>query len=434
MTATRAFLISAPSSGSGKTVLTLGLLRALRRAGADVASGKCGPDYIDPAFHEAATGRPCATLDAWAEPPAALRARARATGAELLLVEGAMGLFDGAEAPGAGGTGAAADVARALGAPVVLVLDAARMAQTAGALVAGLARHRPGVEVAGVILNRVAGARHERMLAGAIAPVAPVLGAIARDARLQTPARHLGLVQAAERADLEAFVEAAADLVAQGCDLAALRALARPVAAGAAPARLAPLGARIAVARDVAFAFAYDHMLRDWRAQGAQVMPFSPLADEPPAADADAVFLPGGYPELHADRLAAATRFAAGMRAAAERGALIYGECGGYMTLGRGLECADGARREMLGLLPLETSFARRRRTLGYRRLTPRAGAPWAGPLAAHEHRQATTLRAEGAPLFDAADAAGRELGAMGLRAGRVCGSFAHVIAPLAAV
>ncbi len=421
----RALVISAPSSGSGKTIVALGLMRALRDAGRGVASAKSGPDYIDPAFHAAATGAPCVTLDAWAMAPAELRARASRAG-DLLIVEGAMGLFDAAS----DGAGATADVAAALGAPVVLVLDAARMAQTAAAIVAGIAGHRADVTVAGVILNSVGSARHEAMLRAALAPVAPVLGAIPRDDALATPSRHLGLVQAGERADLEAFIARAAAVVAARCDLAAIAALARPVPAGDAARPLAPLGQRVAVARDTAFGFAYPHMLADWREAGAEIAPFSPLADECPAPDADAVFLPGGYPELHAPRLANARNLRAGMAAAAERGALIYGECGGYMVLGETLVDAEGAAHPMLGLLPLTTSFAARKRQLGYRSLTPLGGAPWLGALRGHEHHQATTVRADGAPLFQAADALAADLGPIGLRRGRVMGSFAHVIAP----
>jgi cobyrinic acid a,c-diamide synthase len=170
-------------------------------------------------------------------------------------------------------------------------------------------------------------------------------------------------------------------------------------------------------------------MLGDWRAAGAEILAFSPLADRPPDRSADAVFLPGGYPELHAGRISDALSFQAGMRAAADRGAAIYGECGGFMVLGEGLVDAEGTRHAMLGLLGLETSVARPGRVLGYRRLAPLAG-PWPGPLAGHEFHTAVTIRAEGAPLFRVQDAAGADLGTAGLAAGRVSGSFAHVIEP----
>ncbi len=420
-------ILSAPASGSGKTVVTLGLLRALRRAGVAVRGAKSGPDYIDPAFHAAASRAVCLNLDAWAM--AAGELRARAAGPGLLLIEGAMGLFDGAPPDGAGAT---ADLARSLGLPVVLVVDAARMSQSVAPLVAGFAGFDPRVQVQGVILNRVGSARHQAGLRRALAPVGvPVLGAIPPAEALATPSRHLGLVQAGERAGLEAFLEAAADTVAAAVDLTALQRLAAPLPGPVAAPRRPPPAQRIAVAQDAAFGFAYPHQIADWRTAGAEVRPFSPLADQP-VPEADFVFLPGGYPELHAGRLAAAQRFLASLRDRAAAGARVYGECGGYMVLGRGLVDAGGHRHAMAGLLALETSFAAPKRHLGYRLLRtdwpPLAGA-WAG----HEFHYASTVAAEGPPLFTAADAEGAALAPMGLRAGTVAGSFAHLIAPTGA-
>ena len=412
----RGLLVAAPSSGAGKTTVTLGLLRALRDAGHPVRGAKSGPDYIDPRFHEAATGQPCPNLDAWAMDNATLRGLAAGPG--LCVVEGAMGLFDGA----AGGGGSAADLARALDLPVVLVVDAARMAQSVAPLVAGFAAHDPEVTVAGVILNRVGSARHEAMLRAAC-PL-PVLGALPRDAGLSTPSRHLGLVQAAERPDLDAFLDRAAAAMRAGCDLDALAALARPLA-GAAPPRFDPPAQRVAVARDEAFAFAYPHLLDGWRRAGAEIRLFSPLADEP-APPADLVLLPGGYPELHAGRLAGNARFLSSLRDRA-----VHGECGGYMVMGDALTDADGTAHRMAGLLRLETSFAARRLHLGYRSLRAERG-PFRGAWAGHEFHYATTLRAEGTPLFEATEADGTPLPPMGLRHGAATGSFAHLIAPTA--
>ncbi|MGZ9810682.1 cobyrinate a,c-diamide synthase [Pseudoroseicyclus sp. H15] len=421
----RGLLIAAPSSGAGKTIVTLGLLRALARAGVDVRGAKSGPDYIDPAFHAAATRRDCGNLDAWAM--GAPRLRALAAGDGLLIVEGAMGLFDGAPAPGApaAGRGSAAELAKVLGVPVVLVVDAGRMAGSVAALVGGFLRFDPELRLAGLILNRVGSDRHERMLRAALEPLGlPVLGALRRDPGLAHPSRHLGLVQAGERADLEAFLERAANTVAGAVDLKALQALAAPLAEGEAK-RLGPPGQRIAVARDEAFAFAYPHMLADWRAQGAEIRTFSPLDNEA-VPEADVVYLPGGYPELHAGRLAGAQTFMKSLRIASETSE-IYGECGGYMTLGNGLIDAEGERHAMAGLLRLETSFAARKLHLGYREV--RADHGWVqGTWAAHEFHYATTLKEEGNPLFSARDAEGTELPPMGLRAGRVCGSFTHLI------
>lgn len=420
----RGLLVAAPASGSGKTTVSLGLLRALARRGLAVRGAKSGPDYIDPRFHEAAAGRPCVNLDAWAMGPARLRALAGGEG--MLVVEGAMGLFDGAPPDGAG---SAAELARLLGLPVVLVVDAARMAQSVGPLVAGFARADPAVRVAGVVLNRVGSARHHATLVRAVEREGlPVLGALPRSGDLAHPSRHLGLVQAGERPDLDAFLERAADLVERHCDLGALVALAQgePLAPCPGP-RVPPPARRIAIARDAAFAFAYPHLLADWRAGGAEVATFSPLADEA-VPEADLVYLPGGYPELHAGRLAAASRFLSSLRAAAARGA-VWGECGGYMVLGEALTDAEGAVHRMAGLLPVETSFAARRLHLGYRVVEAEAG-PFPGRWAAHEFHYATVLREEGEPLFRAWDAEGVRLAPMGLRRGRVAGSFAHLIGP----
>jgi cobyrinic acid a,c-diamide synthase len=418
----RGLILAAPSSGSGKTTVTLGVLRALARAGVPVRGAKSGPDYIDPRFHAAATGVPCVNLDAWAMAPARLRALAAGPG--LLVIEGAMGLFDGAPPEGRGAT---ADLARTLGLPVVLVVDAARMAQSVAPLVAGFAGHDARVRVTGVILNRVGSARHEAMLRAALAPVGlPVLGAVPRDAGLAHPSRHLGLVQAGERPDLEVFLDAAAAVMAARVDLDALRSLAAPLppVPPVAP-RVDPPAQRIAVAGDAAFAFAYPHLLADWRAAGAEVVPFSPLADDAVPV-ADLVILPGGYPELHAGRIAGAARFMDSLRKTAETSA-IYGECGGYMVLGKALTDADGVSHPMAGLLDLATSFADRRLHLGYRTVTAQGG-PFPGTWAAHEFHYATTVHARGAPLFAARDAEGTALPPMGLRVGRVAGSFAHLI------
>ncbi|WP_339950543.1 cobyrinate a,c-diamide synthase [uncultured Albimonas sp.] len=429
---TRALLLAAPASGSGKTLLTLGLLRAFRDRGVAVVGAKSGPDYIDPRFHQAACGRESGNLDAWAMTPQALRARAAeaAQGAELMIVEGAMGALDGAPPEG---EGSAADLAAALGAPVVMVVDAARMAGSAALAPAGLRALRPDLEVAGVALNRVGSPRHARAAARALEAAGfACLGALPRIAALALPSRHLGLVQAQEHPELEAFVAQAARAAEAHLDLDAILAAARPLRAeGGAAGRLAPPGQRVAVARDAAFAFAYPHLMADWRAQGAELSAFSPLADEAPDPEADAVFLPGGYPELHAGRLAGAARFLDGVRAAAARGAAVYGECGGFMALGEALVDAEGRAHAMAGLLPVTTSFAARKMTLGYRRLAPREGALWSGPLRGHEFHYATILE-EGAAerLFEAADAAGEALAPMGLRRGRVMGSYAHLIAP----
>ncbi len=274
---------------------------------------KSGPDYIDPRFHEAACGAPCLNLDAWAMTPA--RIRSLAAGEGLLLIEGAMGLFDGAPPDGKGAT---ADLARILGLPVVLVVDAARMSHSIAPLVQGFASHDPDVRVAGVILNRVGSDRHRRMLRSRPAPrlACRYLGAIPRDEALALPSRHLGLVQAEEHDDLDTFLDRAAEVVRRTVDLEALQRLASPFEAAslftARPrARCRPK--RVAVARDAAFAFTYPHQIALWQHAGAMITYFSPLNDDP-VPEADLICLPGGYPELHAERLAGCKTFLASLR------------------------------------------------------------------------------------------------------------------------
>jgi cobyrinic acid a,c-diamide synthase len=429
-------ILASAASGSGKTTLTLGLLRHLCKGGRRVAAAKAGPDYIDPGFLAAASGRPCRNLDAWAmrrETIAALVA-ALERESDLVLCEGAMGLFDGA---GKIGQGSTADLAAITGWPVVLVVDVAGQSGSAAALLRGFNSHRPDVPLAGVIFNRVGGPRHAAMLESSVRmalPQLPILGHVPRHAELALPERHLGLVQATEHGDLERFLDRAGDLVATAIDVTALAALAcASHLASVAPARpLDPLGQRIAVARDVAFAFAYPAVIDGWREAGATLDFFSPLADEAPSASADAVYLPGGYPELHAGKLADNRHFRDGLRAAARRGATIYGECGGYMAMGRGLVDAAGARHAMADLLPLETSFAERRRQLGYRALRLETGGPLGRAGAAfrgHEFHYATVLaEGDGAALFAVSDADGAALGAMGRAEGRVLGSFLHIV------
>lgn len=433
-------LIAAPRSGAGKTTVTLGLMRALRRAGVVVQPYKCGPDYIDPAFHGAAAGRASYNLDLWAMGPSRLRALVTATapGADLAVAEGVMGLFDGAAAEGPHGRGASADVAALSGWPVVLVLDVSGQTETAAAVASGLARWRDDVRIAGVILNRVASARHEALvMAGFAGTGLPVFGALVRRDGLALPERHLGLVQAGETADLDARLDAIADAVAAGVDLAAVRRAATssrawPDDGRASGALLPPPGQRIALARDAAFSFIYPHVLLGWREAGAEIVPFSPLADEDPDPAADAIWLPGGYPELHAGRLAAADRFRGGMHRAAERGAAIHGECGGYMALGAGLEDGNGVRHAMLGLLGVETSFAKRRLHLGYRLARLVADGPLGGigrSLVGHEFHYASIVVNPDAPLALVTDAAGVAVAEAGSCRGRVTGTFFHALA-----
>ena len=416
-------VIAAPASGSGKTLITLGLLRAFRDRGLRVASAKAGPDYIDPRFHEAASGRPCFNLDPWAMSPATVAGLLAelSRDVDLVIIEGVMGLFDGPQ----DAAGSTADLAETLGLPVLLVVDARHQSQSVAALVHGFTTFRPGPNVAGVILNRVASDRHAGLIKAALGDKA--LGALRQTDSLVLPSRHLGLVQAEENQNLEQFIACAALAVARETNLDNLLTIAAEVADESVifPA-LPPLGQRIAIASDRAFAFTYPHLLQGWRRAGAEILPFSPLADETPDAMADAVFLPGGYPELHAGQLAANLTFLEGLRSAT---GLVYGECGGFMVLGEALIDAGGERHAMAGLLPLVTSFATRKLHLGYRQLEPLPGAPWTLPLRGHEfHYSSIAHEGLAERLFAARDAAGDTLSPMGLRRDRIMGSYAHVI------
>jgi cobyrinic acid a,c-diamide synthase len=429
-------LIAAPRSGSGKTTLTLGLLRAYRQGGLDVVGVKSGPDYIDPAFHAAASGRDGLNLDSWAMSPALVASLAAgAAHGDLLLCEASMGLFDGVPAP-PGRSGASVDVAATLGLPVVLVLDVSGQAQSAAAIVKGCAAYDPRITIAGVVLNRVGSARHRRLAGDAIEALGvPIVGSIPRLDDMALPERHLGLVQAMETDDLEARLQRIGETVAAHVDLEALRALARPMrldGAETATIALAPPGQRIAIARDAAFSFFYPHLLSGWRARGAEIHFFSPLADEPPPADCDFCWLPGGYPELHAGRIAGAARFLDGLRRFAESRP-VHGECGGYMALGAALTDASGGAHRMAGLLGVQTSFAKRKMNLGYRNATLVAACALGAPgrqFKGHEFHYSTLLTTGGdEPFAMVGDAYGAPPAPSGSRRGAVTGSFFHIIA-----
>ncbi len=433
-------LIAAPASGTGKTTVMLGLLAAFRGQGLVVQPFKSGPDYIDPAFHAAASGRSSYNLDSWAMTSDRMAAIVEAAhGADLSLAEGSMGLFDGVAMPGEFGTGASADVAALMGWPVVLVLDVSGQAQSAAAVARGFASMRPDVVLAGVLLNRVASQRHETLVrAGMEAAGIRVFGALPRRPGIVLPERHLGLVQAEEQPKLAGTLAAMSAFVAEHVDLPALRAAAGCISTirSRAAQSLRPPGQRVALARDVAFSFIYPHVLEAWQSAGATILPFSPLADEGPDPSADVCWLPGGYPELHAGRLAASGRFRASLRNFAE-GRPVHGECGGYMAMGAGLVDADGKRHEMAGLFGLVTSFEKRRMHLGYRLAHLQSAIPShaAGSrLRGHEFHYATIVEQPDEPLAQVIDATSTLVPETGSHVtfpggGFATGTFFHMIA-----
>ncbi|HZP20924.1 MAG TPA: cobyrinate a,c-diamide synthase [Bauldia sp.] len=431
----RVLMIAGAASGTGKTTVTAGLIAALRRRGLIVHPVKAGPDYIDAAFHAVAAGAACRNLDSWAMDARLLETviAEAGEGADIVLIEAAMGLFDGLPGP-KGARGAAADLAAKFGIPVALVLDVGGQAQTSAAVARGLAAHDPAVHVAGVILNRVAGDRHRDFIAEAMAAVpVRVFGALARSGAWALPSRHLGLVQAGEHPDLADRLGCLAEALEAGVDLDAVLAAAESIGGGG-PRRIAlpPPGKRIALADDAAFSFIYQHMLDGWRSAGTSVTRFSPLADEPVPADADCVWLPGGYPELHAAGLSAARRFRDSIVAFAETRP-VHGECGGYMVLGAWLEDAEGTRHPMVNLLGHCTSFRQKKLTLGYREATLRAASPLGpagGAVRGHEfHYSRLVEPGSDEPLAELADGRGASLGPAGSRRGNVSGTWFHAIA-----
>ena len=418
MVAVPRLVIAAPASGSGKTTVACGLMAALRATGLAVSGHKVGPDYIDPGYHLLATGRPARNLD----PVLCGEARVAplfthgAGGADVAVIEGVMGLFDGATAPsgeGAGdpGFGSTAHVARLLGAPVVLVIDASAMGRSVAAVATGFGRFDPRTTVAGVILNRVGSERHEVLLRDALADAGlPVYGAIRRTDQISAPARHLGLIPVAERsADATEATARLGALIAGSCDLPGLLALARsaPDLPGASWDPAAEVtgvtdaanarGPRpvVAVAGGAAFTFSYTEHAELLAAAGLEVATFDPLRDESLPAGTAGLVLGGGFPEMHASGLSANEPLRHAVAAAAARHIPIAAECAGLLYLARTL---DGAA--MCGVLPVEAAMTPRL-TLGYREATAATGSvltPAGTVVRAHEFHRTATDPESGSP------------------------------------
>lgn len=383
----KALVLAGTHSGCGKTSVTLGLLRALARRGLRVQPFKAGPDFIDPGLHGAAAGTPSHNLDTWMQPQEAVRGlfARHARGADVIVVEGVMGLFDGRG--GADEAGSTAHLAKLLGLPALLVVDAKSQARSVAALAQGFARFDPDLRLAGVLLNRVGSARHEAIVREALAlvPDVPVLGCLRRSEAVGLPSRHLGLVTAQDVAGadaengpsgLEAILDALADWVEQGVDIPALLSVLPDLDLSDFPADAPPVlpavrpGVRIGVARDRAFCFLYEENLRLLKAAGADLAFFSPLAGAALPENLDGLYLPGGYPELSARELSANASMRDSVRAFCATGKPVWAECGGYMYLLESLtdtaECG-GAAHPMCGVLPGRAVLRERRAALGYR-------------------------------------------------------------------
>ncbi len=431
---TKGLVVAGVASGVGKTTVATGLMGALVARGLRVQGFKVGPDYIDPGYHARVTGRPSRNLDSWLLPHPILRAlfeRAAAT-ADVAVVEGVMGLYDGRH--GGGEQASTAEVAKLLGLPVVLVVDASRQARSAAATVLGFRAFDPDVRLVGVILNRVGSAAHLAALRDAIEGSAglPVLGALEREPGLRLPERYLGLVPPSEGGVAESYFARAAAAVARGVDLPRLLRLAEPgpTANHAAPFPPAPLPARacLAVARDRAFGFYYADALDLLAAQGLEVRDFSPLADPSLPPGTAGVYLGGGFPELFTADLAANEPLLRQLRTLGHRGLPIYAECGGLMYLARAIVDAEGRRHSLVGLVPGEVSLQGARLSLGYREvvgardsLLVRAGERARG----HEfHYSRLTMGRAAQPAYHVA---GRQPPAEGHARGNLLASYVHL-------
>ncbi|MGV7211603.1 cobyrinate a,c-diamide synthase [Oxalobacteraceae bacterium A2-2] len=394
-------LVAAAASGQGKTTVTAALARKLVRQGLRVRVFKCGPDFIDPMVLERASGAPVGSLDLWmvGEDPCRRQLAQAAAEADAILVEGVMGLYDG--------TPSSADLANTFGIPVLAVIDASAMAQTAGALVHGLRDYGP-VRMAGVIANRVASANHANMVAASLRGI-PLFATLPRQAR-SLPERHLGLVLPGEVQDIDTLLDELADQLEfdqAAWDALPAAAIATPPQASAVTSLLA--GKTIAIARDAAFMFIYPANLATLRELGATLAWFSPLADEAIPAGADALYLPGGYPELHAHTLSNAANWRASVRAAHAAGLPIYAECGGMMALATTLTDQSGASHAMAGVLPGAVAMQQRLAGLGPQALQRPQGelrghtfhySRLETPLAPHTHTVKHSTGAQGEAVY----------------------------------
>lgn len=432
----RGLVIAGVHSGVGKTTVALGLMAAFRRRGRKVQPFKVGPDFIDPGHHGQAAGRVAANLDGWmlrrAENMAIFQRNCRA--ADVALVEGVMGLFDGYD--GTSEAGSTAQMAKWLDLPVVLVVDARSMARSAGALVHGFATFDPQLTLAGVIFNRVGSERHLSYLRQALTqvPGIPCLGGLPRQQELEIPERHLGLVTSDEHPLDGEYFQRLADLLEAHLDLEAIWDLMPLIPEGKEDPPQGEVRPRIrlGVARDQAFCFYYAENFRYLRRFGAELVEFSPLHDRCLPADLDGLYLGGGYPEVFADRLSANIPMREAIKRSASAGMPIYGECGGLMYLGEGLTTLTGERRPMAGVLPVEVKMLPRLKALGYRLVTFKEDCllgPAGSQARGHEYHYSTIVAA--APglkkVYDLAARDGEAGGLEGYKRYRTLASYVHL-------
>jgi cobyrinic acid a,c-diamide synthase len=377
----KSIIIAAPVSGSGKTTVTIGLMECLKRRGLKVAPFKVGPDFIDPGYHRIVTGRPSLNLDGWMCQPQAVREMyaEHSAGADIAVIEGVMGLFDGVS--GRSDEGSTAQIARLTGSVVFLVIDAKGYARSIAPLVKGFAEFDPEVRIGGVIFNNVSSENHARILKEAVESAVPslrVVGCIHRDHRLQIPSRHLGLLTAEENELPTDFLDHLVEVIRRSVDIGMLWAIAGAgdVFELSVPGEPAPSDVKIAVACDRAFCFVYESNLKLLRQAGAELVEFSPLADKSLPVGISGIYLPGGYPEAHGAGLSANIAMKEAINGAIENGMPTYAECGGFIYLTSGVS-EDGEEgspfHEFAGIFPVATTMLKQRKALGYREIKLRS-------------------------------------------------------------
>ena len=426
-------IISAPSSGSGKTIITLGLLRALKDKGIIIQPFKNGPDYIDPGFHEIACNRKSYNLDTWAMNDKKMNHIVSSSyDTSLIITEGSMGLYDGVAQKGSSGFGSTAELSKKFGWPVILVLNVSGQAQSAAASALGFIKYNKSINVAGVILNFVASERHEFLIRkGMEKSGINVLGVIPRQKELLLPERHLGLVQAQEIDSLESKIQTYAKLIKNNINLDEIIDIAKSNFFTIKNDDIIPPPAqRISLASDKAFSFIYPHILDNWKKSGVEIKPFSPLNNEIPDKDADLIWLPGGYPELYAKELSEANLTRNALHKIS-KDVRIHGECGGYMSLGEALIDKNGNIFKMFGLLGLVSSYEKRKLHLGYRTAKIKNKShnyTKTKVIRGHEFHYSSIISQPDQELYEVFDANNKIVSETGSLKENVSGTFFHAI------
>ncbi|WP_019119450.1 cobyrinate a,c-diamide synthase [Brevibacillus massiliensis] len=430
----RRIVIAGTGSGVGKTTLTIGLMAALQRRGLVVQGFKCGPDYIDPSYHTAVTGRVSRNLDSWMLPEDAVKevfARG-SSGADISLIEGVMGFFDGKNP--ANNDGSTAHISQITESPVLLVVNCHSMARSVAAIVKGFQHFAEGIRIAGVIANKVGSVGHYRIVKTAVEQECgiPVVGYLLREAGIAIPERHLGLIPSLERGELDGFFAKLADLISETVDLDQLLAIAEAPELDAKPVLFAtppaPKRVKIAVAKDAAFHFYYPENLELLEHYGAQCVYFSPLAGETVPAGVQGLYLGGGFPEEFASTLSSGESVLASIRQAVQSGLPTLAECGGFMYLTEEIETTDGSRYPMAGVIPGKVTMQTRLAALGYREIFGRAGNFLLGADAAargHEFHYSTfAARGEFTPAYETKGMRGAKQ--EGYLAGNLVAGYTH--------